>query len=87
MYWVYCGLRQGEREAALGSHVNVNHAKNATAACFSVFLAQYSRSWQWTVNPGDMPWHRRLAWSFYLRILVLGMGMFQARVEYIDSIL
>ena len=24
---------------------SVSHAKNATAACFSLFLAQYSRSW------------------------------------------
>ena len=36
------------------------HAKNATPAWFSLFLAQYSRSWQWTGNPGDMPWYRRL---------------------------
>ena len=29
-------------------------AKNAAPACFSLSLAQYSRSWQWTENPGDM---------------------------------
>ena len=31
-------------------------------------------------NPGDMPWNRHLAWSFYPRILVLGTGRFQAAV-------
>ena len=30
-----------------------------------------------------MPWYRRLAWSFYPRILVLGMGMFQAGVAFL----
>ena len=25
-----------------------------------------------------MPWYRRLAWAFYPRILVLGMGRFEA---------
>ena len=34
-----------------------------------------------------MPWYRRLAWSFYLRILVLGMGMFQAGVAFLAWIL
>ena len=30
-----------------------------------------------------MPWYRSLAWSFYLRFLVLGMGRFQAGVVFL----
>ena len=30
-----------------------------------------------------MPRYRRLAWSFYPRILVLGMGRFQAAVAFL----
>ena len=30
-----------------------------------------------------MPWYRRLAWSFYPRILVLGMGRFRAAVAFL----
>ena len=30
-----------------------------------------------------MPWYRRLAWCFYPRILVLGMGRFQAGVAFL----
>ena len=51
-------------------------AKNETTAPFLMFLAHYSRYWQWTINPGDMPCYRRMAWCFYHRMLVLGMGRF-----------
>ena len=34
-------------------------------------------------NPGDMLRYRRLAWSFPPRILVLGMGRFQAGVSFL----
>ena len=30
-----------------------------------------------------MPWYRRMAWSFYHRILVLGTGRFQAAVSFL----
>ena len=30
-----------------------------------------------------MAWYRRLTWLFYLRILVLGMGRFQAAVAFV----
>ena len=59
------------------------HAKNETTACFSLLLAQYSRCWLWMGNLGDMPWHRRMAGCVYSRILVLGMGRFQAVVSFL----
>ena len=33
-----------------------------------------------------MPWYRRMAWCFYPRILVLGMGRFQGSCSFILSV-
>ena len=33
------------------------YSKNETTACFSLFLAQYSRLWYWTGIFGDIQWY------------------------------
>ena len=56
------------------------HAKNETAACFSLFLAQYSSGREiLAICYGTGAWHG----DFYPRILVLGIGIFQAAVSFL----
>ena len=72
--------------SSAGKHPKIllsNHAQNETIACVLLFLAQFSRYWEWTENPGDMPCDRRMAWCVYPRIPILGIGIFQIVVSFL----
>ena len=65
---------------------HATHEPLQISPCCSLFLTQYSRYWQWTGDPGDMAWYRRMTWCFYPSILVLGMGRFQGFCSFMISV-
>ena len=55
-----------------------DHAKNRSADTLP-FADPRSEAWilvVWTVNPGKIPWHRRMAWCFYPINVALKIGGF-----------